>query len=67
MFYKTSSKIYIAHGSHFERHIFSNNMLQTDLKYDIRLMRTRIIFYSNHGKILSACKAIGGIVGLGTF
>ena len=50
---------YIVHGSHFVRYIFSNNMLQTDLKSHLRFKRYRIFRFKSR-KYSSACKLLVG-------
>ena len=48
---------YIVHGSHFVRYIFSNNMLQTDLKSHLRFKRYRIFRFKSR-KDSFACKLL---------
>ena len=53
-YFKKNFVKYSLHGSRFVKHIFSNNIVQTDLKLDLSFMRYRI-FSFRIKKRFSAC------------
>jgi hypothetical protein len=52
---------YIIHGSHFVRYIFSNNMLQTDLKLHLWFRRYHIFQIQNKERFPSCELLVAGL------